>query len=379
MKVCYFGTYEQNYPRNRIIINGLEKNNVEVVECHVPLWELTEDKGGKFSKDLSLLKLCFQMLWSYLRLIIKYLRVGDYDVMIVGYIGQFDMILAWILTKIGRKPLIFNPLVSLSDTLVSDRKLIKKASLFSKLLFLIDRSSLILADLILLDTNEHINYFCSEFNLPRKKLNRVFAGADERYFFSQRKTNKADGSFVVLFFGKFTPLHGIEYIVKAAKLLEQYEDISFEIIGKGQLTKEIAKLVDELQIGNIKFIPWVRYQTLPDYIERADVCLGIFGNSGKAMQVIPNKAFQALAMAKPLITGDSAAAREILADKENAILCKMGDAEAIAQSILLLREDAGLKKKISENGHKLFRERLSVQALGRDSKKYLDDLLVEKA
>jgi len=32
IRVCYFGTYIPDYPCNKVLINGLKKNGVEVVE-----------------------------------------------------------------------------------------------------------------------------------------------------------------------------------------------------------------------------------------------------------------------------------------------------------------------------------------------------------
>ena len=37
MRVCYFGTYRAEYSRNQIMIEGLRRNGVEVIECHETL------------------------------------------------------------------------------------------------------------------------------------------------------------------------------------------------------------------------------------------------------------------------------------------------------------------------------------------------------
>ena len=44
MRVCYFGTYRVRYSRNQIMIEGLRRNGVEVIECHEELWRGIEDR-----------------------------------------------------------------------------------------------------------------------------------------------------------------------------------------------------------------------------------------------------------------------------------------------------------------------------------------------
>ena len=78
-------------------------------------------------------------------------------------------------------------------------------------------------------------------------------------------------------------------------------------------------------------MPWIEYELLPAEIQRAGCSLGIFGTGGKARRVIPNKAFQAIACAAPLVTADTPAARELLVDEESALLVPPGDAEALAR------------------------------------------------
>jgi glycosyltransferase involved in cell wall biosynthesis len=98
-------------------------------------------------------------------------------------------------------------------------------------------------------------------------------------------------------------------------------------------------------------------------IAKADVCLGIFGRTEKASRVIPYKVYEALAMKKPVITGDSPAAREILHDQVHVLLSPMGEPEALAQRILRLREDPELRRRIAEEGHRLFHAKCSSQKM----------------
>ena len=119
-------------------------------------------------------------------------------------------------------------------------------------------------------------------------------------------------------------------------------------------------------MGNINWIDWVKYEELPKYINGADVCLGIFGDTEKATRVIPNKAFQIIASGKPLITGDSPAARELFRNKETAVLCKMASAEAVADAILLLKQDNCLRDKIAQAGHILFKDTCNTKAIGKE-------------
>jgi glycosyltransferase involved in cell wall biosynthesis len=369
VRVCYFGTYERGYPRNKVVIDALRQVGVEVEECHLPLWELTRHKTGKFLSPKSLLLFILRALWAYLRLIGWYLRrVGDAQVVIVGYIGQLDLLLARLLTILGRRrKLIFNPLVSLYDTLIDDRSLFSPGSLAADFLFSLDRWSFRLADRIILDTDVHIDYISKKFGIERGRFERVFIGADQDLFVPGPR-NEQGSSFLVLFVGKFIPLHGIPHIIAAASLLEQDQDIRFEIVGSGQLHNQIMELCHRLKVKNIAFTDWIPYERLAEKMAQAHLCLGIFGDSGKASRVIPNKVFQGLAVGMPIITGDSPASRELLTHAQSAMLVPMANPQALAQAIRALKENRALRQKIAAGGYAVFQKRCAAEALGRQLK-----------
>jgi glycosyltransferase involved in cell wall biosynthesis len=344
MKVCYFGIYDPDYSRNRVFIQGLRENGVEVVECR-------SAKSG---------------IAKYIDLIRKHRTLrGTYHAMIVGYPGQQAAILARMLT---RKPIIFNVLVSFYDSLVFDRKTVGRYSFGAAYYWLLDWLSCRLSTLIILDTEAYIRYFIKTFRTRSKKFHRVFIGSDPEAIHPLPRTGS--GAFSVHFHGYFNPLQGIPYIIAAASLLES-EGVRFTILGEGPGSNEFRRLAGELKSDTIRFMDLVPYGQLKDRMAEADVCLGVFGDSEKTGRVIPNKVFEALAARKAVITSRTPAVEELLVDREHALFCNVSDAADLAAKILELKRDPALRDRIAEAGYRLFQEKLEPRVLGREVKKII--------
>ena len=74
--------------------------------------------------------------------------------------------------------------------------------------------------------------------------------------------------------------------------------------------------------------------------------------------------FEALATGAPVITADTAAARELLANGESAVLVPPESPAALAQAIDRLASDEPVRRWIAAQGHDVFRERASRLVLG---------------
>ena len=395
-RICFFGTYERDYLRNITLIEGLRSSGWQVQECHVPLWEKERDKTGAYLGPWSLVLRAVELKLAYLRLLLKYVfTVGSYDIMVVGYIGHLDMPLAWLLTRLPRRPLVFSPLISLYDTLVDDRRSFADGTLMSRLLRRLDRWTCARADLVLLDTDVHIGYFADTFNLPRQRFARVFVGAPEPGAMPEPRAmpgrdpipesepaedpheRNASGEvpFQVVFIGKFTPLHGLPYMMEAARRLRDEPDIVFHFIGSGQLSVEMHETARRLALENVRFTEWIPYEMIPRYLQGPGISLGIFGTTGKAARVIPGKVFIALSMGQAVVTADSPAIRELLTGDESAVLCGRGDPESLANAIRRLYADRELLRKIAAGGRRVFRDHASVEQIGRSATAALERLV----
>ena len=345
MKILYFGIYNPNYSRNRVLIKGLKNNGVAVAECNVT-----------YHSSITYLKL----LWKYL------LSKKDFDVMVVGFPGQEVMFLARCLT---RKPIIFDAFTSHYEGYILDRQKFSRNSLRARWYRWLDRVSCQLADLVLLDTQAHIDYFINEFDLPVGKFRRIFVGTDSDIFYPQPE-KITNARFTVHFHGHYIPLQGVKYIVVAAKLLER-EAILFNLVGQGQEHQAVRALAEEQSVSNINFIGEVSYDKLSELINTADICLGVFGVGSKARVVIPNKIFEAIACAKPVITADTPAVRELFNDNENIMLCQVANPQDLADKIMILKNDTTRRARIGQAGYKLFQTNLTENIIGAMLRRFI--------
>lgn len=341
MKALYFGTYDRAAPRNTQVVSCLRHAGVTVVERHREVW-------GRHNWSLGA-----RHLARVLRAEQALLRAPreDADVVVVGYPGHFDMPAA---RRVARgRPIVFNPLVSLHDTLVGDRGRFRVGSPAATILRAVDARAFRAADLVVADTDAHAAFFREAFRLPPERVEVAFVGADEPLF---RPGWHPPGPFEALFVGKLVPLHGVDTILAAAALLP---DVPFRVVGDGQQ----AHLLRD-RPANVEHVAWIPFEDLPEAYRGAGCALGIFGTSDKAARVIPNKVFQALACERPVITADTPAARELLTDGVDALLVPAGDPEALAEAIGRVASEDTFAASLAGAGRATYEARASEDVLG---------------
>ncbi len=367
MTVCYWGTYDRDYPRNRILMSGLRESGVSVRECHAPLWKGTRDKLRHAASAWPNPLLLARWVWAYFSLSLRFLASPRPDFLFVGYSGHFDVFPAWLLCRLRRVPLVFDAFLSLYDSLVLDRNAARRGGARAAFLAWVDRTACRLADLILLDTRAHAEFFSETFGLPPEKFWVLPIGADEGIFRPGGAVPSDPRPYTVLHFGRYIPLHGLETVVRAARLLEERgAGCRFLMVGDGEERGRIEELARRLEMQSLEFRDPEPPERLAETIRGADVCLGIFGETGKAARVVPNKVYEAMAAGRPVITGDSPAAREFLRDGIDCLLCRRGDPAALAEAILRLRGDGALAARLASGGRRRFEAIASPPVIGRE-------------
>jgi glycosyltransferase involved in cell wall biosynthesis len=361
MRVVCWGTYDLGKPRNRILLRGLREAGVELVEIHRDVWRGVEDKGHIAGGGRKLF-LMLKWLAAYPGLIWRYMRAPRHDAVFVGYLGHLDVLVLWPFAKMRGVPVVWDVFLSLYSTVVEDRRIIGRANPLAWLLYAWEWLACRAAAHVVMDTGAHADYLIRLYGIAPEKTVSVLVGVEPEAFppFTAELGNGDE--LTVLFYGQFIPLHGAETIVRAAQA-SVADPIRWILIGRGQEEEKIRRLLAEAP-ANVEWIEWVDYRELRDHIARADICLGIFGDTGKAARVIPNKVFQVLSTGAPLITRDSPAIRELLSpDMPGVYLVPPADPGALLEVLRRFRD--ALSDSPERPLHREVAAFLAPEAIGR--------------
>ena len=360
--ICYVASYDPGYSRNTDIIRAMRSAGIRVEVVRGPEGSLFKSGTSRWSLISLALKFLLSAVGRWTDVTLRLLRC---QAVIIGYFGQLDLVLIAPVARALGRPVIFSPLVTLTDTIVEDRRFVAPGSLPAGLIHWLDRRALRSADVILVDTAENAFYAAEMSGVPRSRFVVLPVGVDERIFYPRSESDEHGGDVLdVLFYGTFIPLHGIETIIRAAADLQRRDTrIRFELIGTGQDYEESRRLAELLGVTNIHWRDWLPYSELGDRLREADVALGIFDDGPKASRVIANKVHQALASGVPVVTRASPAVNRLLKDGESALLVPAADHRALADAISRLAGDDRLRARIGEGGRRAWSSNASAGRL----------------
>ena len=373
MRALLFGTYDTSlHPRIGTIAEGLRARGIDVTECNAPLGLDTAARVSMLAHPWRAPALLTLLARRWLTLARNARRMPVPDVVLVGYLGHFDVHLARLIFR--RVPIVLDHLIGASDT-ARDRRLggiVRQA-----LLKMIDAAALRAADIVVVDTEEHLA------RLPERHRARAVVipvGAPLAWYLADRPPERdgtardgtardgtardgtardgtaRDGTarddtgepLRVVFYGLYTPLQGAPVIGAA---LGQIAGAPLEVtmIGDGQDKAATMAAAD----GGVavRWLDWVPAADLPALVASHDVCLGIFGASEKALRVVPNKVFQGAAAGCAIVTSDTAPQRRALDGA--AVLVPPGDSDTLAAVLLRLAGDRGEVARLGRRARQL--------------------------
>ena len=353
MRALLFGTYDTSlHPRIATIAEGLAARDFTVAECNAPLGFDTAARVAMLAHPWRVPLLVARLARRWLTLARRARAMPAPDVVVVGYLGHFDVHLARLIFR--RVPIVLDHLIGASDT-ARDRRL---GGIFRQALLKgIDAGALRAADTVVVDTDEHLA------SLPARHQARavvVPVGAPGAWYLAGQKPkpDRDGGPLRVVFYGLYTPLQGTPVIGAALRQVAG-APVEVTMVGLGQ--DKAATMAAAGDNHAVQWLDWVPPAELPALVAGHDVCLGIFGTGEKALRVVPNKVFQGAAAGCAIVTSDTAPQRRALGPA--AILVPPGDPDALAAVLLRLAADRAEAARMGRQARQLAEEQFTPERI----------------
>lgn len=168
----------------------------------------------------------------------------------------------------------------------------------------------------------------------------------------RKKHNWAD-KFVGLYTGAHGRMNCLWQLVEAAKILRDEPEYLIVCIGSGMERDALMKKATQEKLTNIQFLPAVNREAIGTYINSCDVSLIVLQKNEVMKEVYPNKMFDSMSAAKPIILAIDGVARKLVVDDAHCgIYVEPENAEQIAEKMRFYRNSPRIAKEHGENGYK---------------------------
>ena len=119
MRVLWTGTFDPEFSRNKKLARLMSLSAVHWRVVRENVW--ASDRVALASRPSLIVAL--RALIGYAKLLVRLLIAPAPDVYLVSYPGWFDVPVVRLVASVKRRPLLFDPFLSLFDTMISDRGL----------------------------------------------------------------------------------------------------------------------------------------------------------------------------------------------------------------------------------------------------------------
>ncbi len=366
---------EVNAPATRTYEHGKEwveeGAEVTIITCNpnFPQGKIYEGYHNKLKQVEFIDGMRVIRVWSYMSANQGFLkRTLDYisfSVMslLIGLFERTDVIIAtspqffttwsgWFLSKLKRKPWIFELRDLWPESIATVGAMSKESKLF-KFLEKIELALYKSANIVIPNTPAFKDNLIGR-GIPNEKIHVIENGANLELFDSTLKNvalKKELGiteSFVVGYIGTHGLAHSLDFIMECI-VSADFKDVHFLFIGDGAQREKIKAIAKSNLLMNVTFLDPIPKEQIPDYLALIDASLVPLKKSDTFKTVIPSKIFEACAMSKPIILGVEGQAKEIIDQYSAGICFEPENKDDFIRAVTTLQSDSNFYEKLSEN------------------------------
>ena len=163
--------------------------------------------------------------------------------------------------------------------------------------------------------------------------------------------------FIVMIAGNLGMLQAPEFILQAAKLTQEYDEIKFVFLGDGsrkQMAEEKAKKMGLLD-KNVFFFGRYPVTEMPSFFCHADVMLVTLWNYYHLALTLPSRTQSYMASRKPIATMINGTGNDVVEEAKCGMTANAEDYKALAENIIKMYQMPKEKlKELGDNGYNYY-------------------------
>jgi glycosyltransferase involved in cell wall biosynthesis len=178
-----------------------------------------------------------------------------------------------------------------------------------------------------------------------------------------RKQHHLEDSFVVLYAGAHGISNDLSVVLEAARVLGSKPGIKIVFLGDGKEKSNLLAQAGKMNLKNVLFLPPVPKSEMPASLAGANACIAILKPIDAYKTTYPNKVFDYMAAARPVVLAIDGVIREVVESAGCGIFVPPGDAQKMAQTILSMSDDPDQCEKMGLAGRSYLEQEFNRTAI----------------
>ncbi len=208
-----------------------------------------------------------------------------------------------------------------------------------------------------------------ELGCSRNKIEVHRMGIDLDKIKTIKKETYHDRCLRILSVARLVDKKGLAYGIKAfSKVIENFRDIEYLIIGGGPLKDELQSLINRLGLNeNVKLVGEMKQEEIFDNMNRSDIFLAPSVTSKTGDQEgIPVVIMEAMAHELPVVSTYHSGIPELVIDNKTGFLVDERDVKGLAEKIIFLISNPDVLARFGAEGRKIVAAKYNIQTLNDD-------------
>jgi len=270
------------------------------------------------------------------------LKVKNVDLVIGTSPPIFQAVSAWVISVVKWKPFLLE-IRDLWPEFAVDMGVLKNPVLIW-LARRLERFLYARANHMLVNSPAYRDYLIS-LGIPAEKISFIANGVDPEMFHVDRPAGGLrdeyglHDKFIVTYAGAMGMANNLEVVLDAAARLNDLPDVHFLMVGDGKDRSKLEDLAQQMHVHNVTFTGSRPKSQMPAVLAESDVCLAVLRDIPMFRTTYPNKVFDYMAAARPVVLAIDGVIRQVIEAANGGIPVPPGNPQAMADAVRTLHEN----------------------------------------